>query len=187
MRTKTALIFTVSAIMAFAIMAGAVWAADVSKKELERMEKEVRQQNMEHKKLQAQATQINLELGEVSRDMVKTAKQIQNNEEKISNMEALLQKLQTELKEANEGFLSQDENLIKTLSALQNLALKPTEALFVQPLTPVETIRSAILLRETIPYLEENAQKIRSQLEVIEKKKNQIEKQVAQILSLIHI
>ena len=91
MRTKTALIFTVSAIMAFAIMAGAVWAADVSKKELERMEKEVRQQNMEHKKLQAQATQINLELGEVSRDMVKTAKQIQNNEEKISNMEALVQ------------------------------------------------------------------------------------------------
>lgn len=183
MKTKTAFIFTVSAIMAFAFVAGTAWAADVSKKELERMEKEVRQQDMEHKKLQAQATQINLELGEVSRDMVETAKQIQNNEEKISNMETLLQKLQTELKEANEGFLSQDENLIKTLSALQNLALKPTEALFVQPLTPVETIRSAILLRETIPYLEENAQKIRSQLENIEKKKNQIEKQVAQITS----
>lgn len=183
LKKTTAFIFTVSAMMAFAMMAGTVWAVDVSKKELERMEKEVQQQNMEHKKLQAQATQINLELGEVSRDMVKTAKQIQNNEEKISNMEALLQKLQIELKEANEGFLSQDENLIKTLSALQNLALKPTEALFVQPLTPVETIRSAILLRETIPYLEDNAQKIRSQLENIEKKKNQIEKQVAQITS----
>lgn len=162
-------------------MADAVWAVDVSKHELEKMEKQVQQQNLEHKKLQAQATQINMELSEVSREMVKTAKQIQNNEDKISTMETQLRQLQEELKTANEGFLSQDENLIKTLSALQNLALKPTEALFVQPLTPVETIRSAILLRETVPYLEANAKKIRQDLENIEKKKNLIEKQVARI------
>lgn len=181
MKISTALTFTVSAIIAFATMADMVWAVDVSKQELEKMEKQVQQQNMEHKKLQAQATQINMELSEVSREMVKTAKQIQNNEDKISAMETQLRQLQEELKTANEGFLSQDENLIKTLSALQNLALKPTEALFVQPLTPVETIRSAILLRETVPYLEANAKKIRLELENIEKKKNLIEKQVARI------
>lgn len=181
MKLSTALTFTVSAIFALATMADAVWAVDVSKHELEKMEKQVQQQNLEHKKLQAQATQINMELSEVSREMVKTAKQIQNNEDKISTMETQLRQLQEELKTANEGFLSQDENLIKTLSALQNLALKPTEALFVQPLTPVETIRSAILLRETVPYLEANAKKIRQDLENIEKKKNLIEKQVARI------
>ncbi len=178
---KTALKTTVSAIIAFAFMAEAVSAAEVSKKELERMEKQVQQQNMEHKKLQAQATQINMELANVSQEMVKTAKLIQNNEDKISRMEAELKKLRENLKEATEGFLSEDENLIKTLSALQNLALKPTEALFVQPLTPVETIRSAILLREAVPYLEQNAKKIRDELENIEKQKNKVEKQVAQI------
>lgn len=181
MKKLTALTLAVSAILACAIMVDTAWAVDVSKSELEKMEKQVQLQNMEHKKLQAQATQINMELGEVSRSMVKTAKQIQNNEEKISNMEAQLQQLQEELKAANEGFISQDENLIKTLSALQNLALKPTEALFVQPLTPVETIRSAILLRETVPYLEANAKKIRNELINIENKKNQVEKQVAKI------
>lgn len=181
MKTLTALTLALSAILACAIMVDTAWAVDVSKSELEKMEKQVQLQNMEHKKLQAQATQINMELGEVSRSMVKTAKQIQNNEEKISNMEAQLQQLQEELKAANEGFISQDENLIKTLSALQNLALKPTEALFVQPLTPVETIRSAILLRETVPYLEANAKKIRNELINIENKKNQVEKQVAKI------
>ncbi len=178
---KTALKTTVSAIIAFAFMAEAVSAAEVSKKELERMEKQVQQQNMEHKKLQAQATQINMELANVSQEMVKTAKLIQNNEDKISRMESELKKLKENLKEATEGFLSEDENLIKTLSALQNLALKPTEALFVQPLTPVETIRSAILLREAVPYLEQNAKKIRDELENIEKQKNKVEKQVAQI------
>lgn len=48
---------------------------------------------------------------------------------------------------------------------MQNLALKPTEALFVQPLTPVEIIRSAMLLREAVPYLQENATRIREDLE----------------------
>lgn len=181
MKKLNAFFYTVLTVSVFALTAGPVSAVNVSKQELERMEKQVQQQNMEHKKLQAQATQINMELGEVSRDMVKTAKQIQNNEEKISNMESQLKQLQADLDAANEGFLSQDENLIKTLSALQNLALKPTEALFVQPLTPVETIRSAILLRETVPYLEANAKKIRIELENIEKKKNLVEKQVAKI------
>lgn len=179
--TKTAKIITGFLIATLVVMGRPVFAADISKKELERMEKQVQQQNMEHKKLQAQATQINLELGEVSREMVKAAQQIQNNEEKISRMESELAKLQTDLKEATDGFLAEDTNLIKTLSALQNLALKPTEALFVQPLTPVETIRSAILLRETVPYLEANANQIREKLLKIERQKQQIETQVAKI------
>lgn len=179
--TKTAKILTGLLMTVITVMSFPVFAVNVSQKELERMEKQVQQQNMEHKKLQAQATQINLELGEVSKEMVKAAKLIQNNEDKISKMEAELAKLQAELKTTTDGFMAEDKNLIKTLSALQNLALKPTEALFVQPLTPVETIRSAILLREAVPYLEGNAKKIRAELLKIEAQKNKVEKQVAQI------
>ena len=156
-------------------------AVSVSKSELEKMEKQVESQSREHKKLQAQATQINLELTALSQEMVKAAGLIQNNEEKISRMESQLEKLKEDLKTAEAGFSEQDENLIKTLSALQNLALKPTEALFVQPLTPVEIIRSAMLLRETVPYLEENAERIREELEAIVAKKDKVEKQFAQI------
>lgn len=159
-----------------------VVAADVSKADLAQMEKEVQAQNLEHKKLQAQATQISMELTQISREMIKSAKLIQNNEEKISQMEAELDTLRADLKTAEDNFVIEDDNLIKTLSALQNLALKPTEALFVQPLTPVEIIRSAMLLREAVPYLEENATQIREILEKIETKKNLVEKQVARII-----
>ena len=129
------------------LMLKPVVAAEVSKADLAKVEKAVESQNLEHKKLQAQATQISLELTQISKDMIKSAKQIQNSEEKISQMESELETLKTELQKAEESFAIEDENLIKTLSALQNLALKPTEALFVQPLTPVEIIRSAMLLR----------------------------------------
>ncbi len=156
-------------------------AAAVSKKDLELMEKKVQEQNIEHRKLQAQANQINIELASVSQDMIATAKKIQNSEEKLSAMEEQLAKLQDSLKKTEESFSLEDQNLIRTLSALQNLALKPTEALFVQPLTPVEIIRSAMLLRETVPYLEENAERIRLELKQIFHKKELVEKQVRQI------
>ncbi len=157
-------------------------AADVSKADLAKMEREVQAQNLEHKKLQTQATQISLELTRISKDMIASAKQIQNSEEKISRMESELETLRADLKKAEENFVVEDDNLIKTLSALQNLALKPTEALFVQPLTPVEIIRSAMLLREAVPYLQENAARIREDLEKIEAQKNLVEKQVARII-----
>lgn len=157
-------------------------AADVSKADLAKMEREVQAQNLEHKKLQAQATQISLELTRISKDMIASAKQIQSSEEKISRMESELEILRADLKKAEENFVVEDDNLIKTLSALQNLALKPTEALFVQPLTPVEIIRSAMLLREAVPYLQENAARIREDLEKIENQKNLVEKQVARII-----
>ncbi len=157
-------------------------AADVSKADLAKMEREVQAQNLEHKKLQAQATQISLELTRISKDMIASAKQIQNSEEKISRMESELETLRADLKKTEENFVVEDDNLIKTLSALQNLALKPTEALFVQPLTPVEIIRSAMLLREAVPYLQENAARIREDLEKIEAQKNLVEKQVARII-----
>ena len=157
-------------------------AADVSKADLAKMEREVQAQNLEHKKLQAQATQISLELTRISKDMIASAKQIQNSEEKISRMESELETLRADLKKAEENFVVEDDNLIKTLSALQNLALKPTAALFVQPLTPVEIIRSAMLLREAVPNLQENAARIREDLEKIEAQKNLVEKQVARII-----
>ena len=157
-------------------------AADVSKADLAKMEREVQAQNLEHKKLQAQATQISLELTRSSKVMIASAKQIQNSEEKISRMESELETLRADLKKTEENFVVEDDNLIKTLSALQNLALKPTEALFVQPLTPVEIIRSAMLLREAVPYLQENAARIREDLEKIEAQKNLVEKQVARII-----
>lgn len=181
MKIRTAFKLTLLTAALYTAAVSAVWAADVSKKDLELMEKKVQQQNLEHKKLQAQATQISLELTEVSQEMVKAAKLIQNNEDKISRMEKELTELQKDLQSATEGFLIEDENLIKTLAALQNLAMKPTEALFVQPLSPVEIIRSAILLRETVPYLEGNARQIRTELQKIENKKQLVEKQVAQI------
>ena len=99
-------------------------AANVSRKELEQVEQQVKAQNLEHQRLQEQASKISRELKDVNQQMIKSAKMIQNSEESLSKMEAELEQLTNDLQQAQTNFSSQDENLIKTLSALQNLALR---------------------------------------------------------------
>lgn len=178
---RTAFRFFILSAAVLSLDLTAAEAASVSKDALKKVEQEVLQQSIEHKKLQAQAIQINLELSTVSREMIKAAKQIQNNEEKLSKMEKQLAILEKDLSETQDGFNKEDDNLIKTLTALQSLALKPTESLLVQPLSPVDIIRSAMILRETVPYLEKNADRIREKLKDIAAKKNKIERQISEI------
>lgn len=180
MKTRTAKIMGL-ALGIILFSAQSLMAADVSKSDLARMEKQMAEQDAESKRLAKQAAEITEEVKSLSANIVKYAKVIQNNEDKISSMEQELEQLQQDLKAAEASFTLEDEHLIKTLSALQNLALKPTESLFVQPLTPVEIIRSAMLLRETVPHLEESANRIKAQLDKIEKQKKQVETQVEKI------
>lgn len=156
-------------------------AVQFSDKHLKEVEQQVFEKSMEHKKLQAQATQISMELSEVNRMMIQTAKNLQNNEEKLSDMERQLVVLEKKLAELETSFSKDNAHLIKTLTSLQNLAMRPTESLLVQPLKPVDVIRSAMILRETIPHLESNAGTLRKELLAIKDKKNQIENQIKQI------
>ena len=181
MNFRTAFKYSVFIAVAIAFCITTAKAVQVSDKQLKEVEKQVFEKSMEHKKLQAQATQISLELSEVNRAMIKTAKDLQNNEEKLSKMEQKLEVLEKSLNEAQDAFLQSNSNLVKTMMALQNLALKPTESLLVQPLKPVDVIRSAMILRETIPHLESRASSLREKLTSIKSKKNKVEKQIEQI------
>ncbi len=156
-------------------------SASVSKKDLEQTQQQVQKQSLMHKRLQAKATEISLELAKISQEMVKKATLIQKFEDKRYELEKDLLVLQKELEEANANLLKEEETLSLTLYALQNLALKPTESLFVQPLTPVEIIRSAMLLRKTVPFLAEEAEIIKANINKIADKKKLIESQVAKI------
>lgn len=170
-------------VMALVLIAFSTGAAPVSKQDLEYVQKQVRQENTKQKQLQQESEKVGRELSQISKTMVTKARQIQNIEDITSGLEKELLQLQEDLKVAEADFSVEDKNLIQTLYALQNLALKPTESLFVQPLSPVEIIRSAILLRETVPYLSEEATKIRRKLEDITNKKKNIEQQMAKIAS----
>ena len=165
------------------LISGGDGRAEVSKKDLENVEKQVQQQTREQRRLEKEAEQTSKELSRVNQELIKAARMIQNNEDSISDMEEQLDILEKEYAEAQERLLSRDRSLVKTISALQSLSLKPTEALFVQPLAPVDIVRSAMLLRETVPYLDAQAEIIKQELDVLSNKREIIRRQVKRIVS----
>ena len=172
-----------SFLMAGSLLVGAVICrAEVSRSDLEQVEKQVQIQAQKQKQLEREAEKASKELQRVNQEMIKAARMIQNNEASISEMEEQLKELEKDYQETEQKLLGHDQNMVKMISALQSLALKPTEALFVQPLQPVDIVRSAMLLRETVPYLEAEADIIKQELEVLNNKKAIIRRQVERIV-----
>ena len=159
----------------FCLQANEVYSAQVSRKQLEQVEEQAHLREMEHKKKQAEAIALSLELAKLNKAMIKAAGKLQDDEEKTTNMEEKLELLEKQLKTEEEKFSKEHKNLAQTLAVLQNFALYPTETLVTQPLSPVEIIQSAILMRESVPFIKDNADKIQKDLKSLNEKKEKVQ------------
>ncbi len=160
---------------------GLVYAADISSEEVLAAEEKAKASKMEHKRLQAEAIKLSLELAKINQNMIDAAEKLQNDEEKTTKLEEELELLEKKLKVTEEAFNKEYRNLAGTLASLENLALHPTESLLIQPLSPTDTVKSAILLRESVPFLKTRADKIKQDLEEISLQKKQVEKKLEEI------
>ncbi len=155
------------------------YARDVSEKDVIKIEQEAQQKELESKKLQAQAMQLNLELSKIDKNLISLAKKIQSNEDLLSNSEKEQSKLSRDLSIKEADFIKENNSLIQTVASLQNMSLNPSESIILQPLSPVDIIRSAILLREVIPYLNKTSSKLKADLDYIYQQKQKLEETVA--------
>ena len=155
------------------------YAKDVSEKEVLKIEKEAQQKELESKKLQAQAIQLNLELSKIDKNIISLAKKIQNNEDLLSSSEKEQKRLSEDLKIKESDFIKENNSLVQTIASLQNMSLNPSESIILQPLSPVDIIRSAILLREVVPHLNETSSKLKADLDYIYQQKQKLEETVA--------
>lgn len=171
---KTFLIFSLIAFLAAEQYANAAPAANVSVSEVAKMEAEAKRVSKEQQAMEQKANKLKEELKNVNKKMIAAAKKIQNGEDEILKKQEELAALQKHLNESEEKFNSENDMLIETLAALQNLALRPSEAVLVQPLSPVEVMRSSILLRGSVHSLESRASSIRQSIEDISNQKAQI-------------
>ena len=155
-----------------------VCSAKVSRDKLENVEHQAHIKEMEHKKKQAEAIALSLELAKLNKQMIQAAKKIQADESKTNKMESELELLEKKLRVLEENFAVEHKNLAYILLSMQNLALYPSETLIVQPLSPVEIIQSAILMRGSIPYIKENADKLKTDLEHLQLQKEKVQKAI---------
>jgi septal ring factor EnvC (AmiA/AmiB activator) len=109
--------------------------------------------------------------------MIEAARATQEEEDQIAGIEGTLAGLRTEEKAKTEALSKERGRLAVTLEALERLALYPPEALAALPESPVDTVRSALLLRTAIPAVEARAVKLRANLETLRALRREITRQ----------
>jgi len=156
-------------------------AAPPSSEDLERVEKQIEIENDEQARLKKKAENLSKEVVSTREEMVEVASSIQDYEDNISKIEERVNDLRGQQKKLEDQLGTRHVQMTEVLSALQNLAWRPTEAIIVQPTTPVDTVRSAILLREAVPQIEQSATYLRNDLQQINSIKRKVDSEYKRI------
>jgi septal ring factor EnvC (AmiA/AmiB activator) len=135
--------------------------------ELRTLEQRLAAEQAAREDLKAKREALAEELRTVRAQVIDSAAAVQDAEETVSRLEQRLAALHAERDRIANALDMRDEHLARIMTAIQRLAWRPTEALLIQPASPAETVRSAILLRAAIPLIEDRARQLAREMETL--------------------
>ncbi len=133
------------------------------------------------RKLKQKADQIERELARLRRDMVAAANIIQARERRAAELIKSVDELKAKENAKLARLTAQRGQLAGVLMALQRVARYPPEALITQPISPADTVRSAILLRAAVPEINRLAFRLREDLESLARARRDMAEKKAQL------
>lgn len=161
-------------LLAAALILLPVAAATAQERRLDDVERALEQDRQKAQTLARQAQALKSEIKSLRRDMVLAARQAQDLEERLSALERSLQELEAQKALKTAALETKHGQLIRTLGALQRMALRPPEAAIATPGSPIDTLRGARLLSVAVPAIERRADALRGQLDSLEKLREKI-------------
>ena len=151
--------------------------------QLEEVERALDQSLKKTQRLKARASGIDDEMEGMSRQLVAAAAAAQDHEAEVSRLEARLAELSAEEDDKSARLKERRSQFTGVLMALERLARYPPEALIAQPLSPSQTVRSAILLRAVVPQIERRAGRLRTDLSALVHARREIGARRAELAS----
>jgi len=171
-------------ISAISLPAGAVQENGKTGKRLEEVKRALSQAQKKAHRLKKKADQVEQDLALLRRDMVAAARIIQGQESKASGLIKALAGLKAEEDAKVSRLAASRGHMASVLVALQRVARYPPEALMMQPMSPADTVRSAILLRAAVPEIKRRAFRLREDLESLSKARGDMSEKQVQLASV---
>ncbi len=160
-------------IIATIIVAFACFPAHADKSaEIKALQQKLNQAKVNKDKIARNLKTIEKDLSGTKNALVKTAESIQKNEKELQTLDKKIIELQTQ-QTTLKAKLDKDRGSIASLIlALERINRMPPEALIMRPETPFKTAQSAMLLKQIIPSLNQQAADLKitlAQLQDIDK------------------
>lgn len=124
--------------------------------------------------LRAAAETLAAEVRALQGELVAAAKAAQDQEERLTALESELTDLEVGAALAGAELVRRQAQMAATLAALQRLSLQPPQALMLGPRRPVDTVRSAMLLRVAVPAVAARARGLRQEIEALRRMQDDI-------------
>ena len=121
--------------------------------DLKRIEQQLRQERKTGLEAQKKASELSQEMKAVQQQIIGSAKNVQKQEATLSTLEEKLSALAQRKKELSAKITLTDTQLVQVTTGLQTLALRPKESLFLNPMSPIDTVRSQSLMMHSIPVI----------------------------------
>ena len=117
--------------------------------------------------LERETIALDSEITKLRRKSVRVAARAQQFEAEITTLEQRGAELGADEAEKAASLRRRRVQIVRMLAALQRIARHPPAALIALPASPVETLRSAMLLRAAVPALERQAVALRSDIKIL--------------------
>ena len=158
--------------------AAPVFAADApDPAQLKAIERSVRETTAERDKVRTDIAGLARDVETIRADLIATAKDIQDQEHSLTIMENRVGDLETQGARMSATLLRRDAQMTQVLLALERLALRPSDALSLTPLSPADAVRSAILLRAALPHIKQSEISLQRELGALYKLRTETTRQ----------
>ncbi|MBI3453970.1 MAG: peptidoglycan DD-metalloendopeptidase family protein [Rhodospirillales bacterium] len=136
--------------------------------QLDRVEEELKAARERENRLAAESEALARELASLRERSIAAARAVQDNEAKLTALEARRAALDAENAAKTADFDRRRQSLAALLAALERLARQPPEALAAMPGPPADIVRSAKLLAAAVPRIEREAAVLARDIDALE-------------------
>ncbi len=157
--------------------------AEEPKQTLKRVEQELQADKTRQKQLERQSQTLQKELDDLRGQLIGLADQARTQERDLDGLEESLATLENEERERSGRLEGERQQIASLLAALQRLARIPPEAALARPEGPVDTLRSALLLRDMVPALRTRADALATALATLSDTRTKLVAQRAKALA----
>ncbi len=155
--------------------------ADPTQADLRRIEAQLRQERQTQQEAKRKSSELAGEIKNVQKQMVRSAKAVREKESLLEKLRAQLVELEQREKELKDNLALSDKQMVGLVTALQTLALRPDEVVFLEPQSPIMHLRSRKLLNYALPQVRMSNDKFLKDLSELSETKKKIEKQTQNV------
>jgi len=142
--------------------------------QLKKVQEAIEEGKKKRNELDQTAADLRAELLKLRRDKVRVVTSIRETEAQIFALESQVRELNKQEIEKVSQMESRRNQFGQVVVALQRLSRLPPEAVFAYPISPSDLVRTAILLRTTVPQIEGRAKRLRENLISLEQTRDEI-------------